>query len=182
MIADSASTASTNGYDSSLLNSLKALDAWQQFMKNPTGAWLGFINAIETFVGALVASWVSNKCGRRGGIWLGVVLVAIGTALQTAAPNDSAFIVARLIVGISSGFLNDAAPLLLNEIAYPTHRAVANASFMCGYYLGAVIATWVTFGTRDMESSWPWRKLQMHCLLKHLIQTGHQRVLTSCPH
>lgn len=129
-------------------------------MKNPTGAWLEFINAIYwigSFVGALVAAWVSNKYGRRGGIWLGVVLVAIGTALQTATPNDSAFIVARLIVGISSGFLNNAAPLLLNEIAYPTHRVVANASFMCGYYLGAVIAAWVIFGTRIMGSSWAWR-------------------------
>ncbi|KAJ5732272.1 sugar transporter (hexose transporter) [Penicillium malachiteum] len=66
--------------------------------------------------------------------------VSVGTALQAAAPNDSAFIVARLIVGASSGFLNNAAPLLLNEISYPTHRPVANALFMCGYYLGALIA------------------------------------------
>lgn len=129
-------------------------------MKHPTGAWLGFINAIYwigTFFGALVAAWTSNRFGRKMGIFSGIFLLCIGTALQAASPNDSAFIVARLIVGASSGFLNNAAPLLLNEISYPTHRPVANALFMCGYYLGAVIAAWVTFGTRVMDSSWAWR-------------------------
>lgn len=129
-------------------------------MNYPTGAWLGFINAIYwvgTFIGSLVAAWVSNKFGRRGGIWLGIGLLSVGTAVQAAAPTDSAFIVARLIVGMSSGFLNNAPPLLLNELAYPTHRPVANALFMCGYYLGALIAAWVTFGTRVLDSSWAWR-------------------------
>ncbi|KAJ5618334.1 sugar transporter (hexose transporter) [Penicillium herquei] len=129
-------------------------------MKQPTGAWLGFINAIYwigTFFGALIAAWTSNRFGRKVGIFVGLFLVSVGTALQAAAPNDSAFIVARLIVGASSGFLNNAAPLLLNEISYPTHRPVANALFMCGYYLGALIAAWVTFGTRVMDSSWSWR-------------------------
>lgn len=129
-------------------------------MNNPTGAWLGFINAIYwigTCVGALVAAWASNRFGRKAGIYIGIFFLSVGTALQAAAPNDTAFIVARLIVGTSSGFLNNAAPLLLNEIAYPTHRPVANAFFMCGYYLGAVVAAWVTFGTRVLDSSWSWR-------------------------
>lgn len=129
-------------------------------MKYPTGAWLGFINAIYwigTFVGALITAWISNKYGRRVGIWLGIFLISVGTALQTAAPNDSSFVVARLIVGISSGFFSNAVPLLLNEVAYPAHRPVANALYMCGYYLGATIAAWVTFGTKSMESSWSWR-------------------------
>ncbi|KAJ5151416.1 sugar transporter (hexose transporter) [Penicillium canariense] len=152
--------SSANGYDGSLLNGLQSLDTWQVFMEHPTGAWLGFINAIYwigTFFGALVAAWTSNKFGRKVGIYFGISLLVVGSALQAAAPHDSAFIVARLIVGMSSGFLNNAAPLLLNEISYPTHRPVANALFMCGYYLGALIAAWVTFGTRVMDSSWSWR-------------------------
>lgn len=129
-------------------------------MKYPTGAWLGFVNAIYwigTFVGALITAWISNKYGRRVGIWLGIFLISVGTALQTAALNDSSFVVVRLIVGISSGFFSNAVPLLLNEVAYPAHRPVANALYMCGYYLGATIAAWVTFGTQVMDSSWPWR-------------------------
>ncbi|KAL2818725.1 general substrate transporter [Aspergillus cavernicola] len=161
--------SSANGYDGSLLHGLQALDSWEEFMHHPTGAWLGFINGaywIGTFFASLVAAWVSNKYGRKFGIWVGIVLLAVGTALQSAAPHDSVFIVARLIVGISSGFLNNAAPLLLNEIAYPTHRPVGNALFMCGYYLGAILSAWVTFGTRHMTSSWSWRLpsiMQMIC-------------------
>jgi hypothetical protein len=38
--------ASANGYDGSLMNGLQALPRWNEFMKQPAGAWLGFINAI----------------------------------------------------------------------------------------------------------------------------------------
>ncbi|KAJ5098884.1 sugar transporter (hexose transporter) [Penicillium argentinense] len=66
-----------------------------------------------------------------------------------AAPRDSAFIVGRLVVGASSGLLKNSAPLLLNEITYP----VANSPFICGYYFGALIAAWVTFGTHVLDPS-----------------------------
>ncbi|KAL2830425.1 general substrate transporter [Aspergillus pseudoustus] len=92
-----------------------------------------------------VAGRTSNRFGRKAGIFFGIFLLSVSTALQTAAPSDTAFIIARLIVGASSGFLNNAAP------------PVANALFMCGYYLGALIAAWITFGTHVLDSSWAWR-------------------------
>ncbi|KAL3477029.1 general substrate transporter [Aspergillus californicus] len=49
------------------------------------------------------------------------------------------------------------APLLIGKLAHPDHRGVAGGLFMCGNYVGAVIAAWVTFGLKDMNSSWCWR-------------------------
>ncbi|TVY67879.1 Lactose permease [Fusarium oxysporum f. sp. cubense] len=152
--------SSANGYDGSLMNGLQALPKWNQFMNMPQGAWLGFINAIYWFMNGFsffLAAWTSNKYGRKPGLYIGYVFLVSGTVLQTAAHNPAAFIAARGLLGAAAGWYTSGAPLLINEIAYPTHRAIASACFQCGFYLGSIISAWVTFGTRNYGSSWDWR-------------------------
>ncbi|KAF4958816.1 hypothetical protein FGADI_2160 [Fusarium gaditjirri] len=152
--------SSANGYDGSLMNGLQALPKWNAFMDIPRGAWLGFINAIYWTMNGItffVAAWTSNKYGRKSGIYAGYLFLIAGTALQTAAPNPAAFIVARGLLGSASGWYTSCAPLLINEIAFPTHRAVAASCFQCGFYIGSLVSAWVTFGTRNYASSWDWR-------------------------
>ncbi|KAL4915444.1 general substrate transporter [Aspergillus aurantiobrunneus] len=163
--------SSSNGFDGSLVNGLQSLDSWMGFMEQPSSTWLGFINTIYS-VGALVstalAAWCSNRFGRKPCVWIGIVLVLVGSILGAAAPNDTTFIVSRVLVGMSSGWVSNAPPLLLNEIAYPAHRSISSCLFMIGYYFGAVISSWVTFATRTYDSSWSWRLptlLQMLCPL-----------------
>jgi MFS family permease len=154
------STASSNGYDGSLMNGLQALDTWQEFMQHPTGSWLGLINAVYwlgTGVSSFLAAAVSNKYGRKKGVYLGYIFLVLGTSLQTGANGDAAFILARFFLGCTSGWFGISVPLLINEIAYPTHRAIVNALFNCGWYVGGSLAAWITFATRDFTSSWGWR-------------------------
>ncbi|KAF5985074.1 hexose transporter [Fusarium coicis] len=152
--------SSANGYDGSLMGGLLALPRWNAFMDHPHGAWLGFINAIYwslNGVSFFIAAWASNKYGRKSGIYIGYVFLATGVALQTAAHNPAAFIAARGLLGCASGWYTASAPLLISEIAFPTHRPVAASCFQCGFYLGSVIAAWVTFATRNYVNSWDWR-------------------------
>ncbi|KXJ87182.1 general substrate transporter [Microdochium bolleyi] len=152
--------SSANGYDGSLMNGLQALPSWNEFMGMPQGAWLGFINAAywaSNGVSFFVAAWSSNKYGRKSGIYIGYVFLISGTVLQTAANNEGAFIAARALLGAASGWYTSGAPLLINEIAFPTHRAIAASCFQCGFYMGSLIAAWVTFATRDYGTSWDWR-------------------------
>lgn len=139
------------------------------FMNQPSGTWLGFINAIYS-VGALVsnvlAAWCSNRFGRKPCVWVGIILAIAGSILGVAAPNDTVYIGSRVIIGMSAGWVSNAPPLLLNEIAYPAHRSISSCLFMIGYYFGSVISYWVTFATHTYESSWSWRLptlLQMLC-------------------
>jgi MFS family permease len=152
--------SSCNGYDGSIMNGLQSLPSWQVFMDSPTGAWLGFINAIYwlgMMIGSPVASLVSNKYGRKINVWIGYAFLVIGVTLQTAAPNDKAFLIARLFLGGCSAFFSNSVPILINEIAYPTHRGIVSAVFNTGWYVGSIIAACVTFGTRNYSSSWGWR-------------------------
>ncbi|KFY89170.1 hypothetical protein V500_05902 [Pseudogymnoascus sp. VKM F-4518 (FW-2643)] len=152
--------SSSNGYDGSLMNGLQTLDTWQTFMQHPKSEWLGFINAIYwvgTGVSYPIAAWVANRWGRKVGVYIGYLFLVLGAVLQAAAMNSTSFVFARLFVGCSSAWFGNAVPLLLNEIAYPTHRGIANALFNCGWYIGGTLAAWVTYATRDYGNDWAWR-------------------------
>ncbi|KAJ5908959.1 hypothetical protein N7495_001641 [Penicillium taxi] len=151
--------SSSNGYDGSLMNGLQALDQWKAFMNNPTGSWLGLINAVYWLgcgVGFPVTSWIANKYGRKLGVYIGYLFLALGCALQTAAGNATAFILARMFLGLAAALFSNTA-LLVNEIAHPAHRGLLNCLFMSGWYIGGTVAAWVVFATRDYSSSWAWR-------------------------
>nr|AMB48854.1 sugar transporter [Fusarium camptoceras] len=164
--------SSAVGYDGSLMNGLQALPNWNEFMGMPQGAWLGFINAIYWFcngVAFFVAAWTSNKYGRKSGIYAGHVFLIAGTVLQTAAHNQASFIAARALLGTAAGWYVSGAPMLINEIAFPTHRAIAASCFQCGFYLGSLVSAWVTFGTRNYGTSWDWRLPSLLQILLPLI-------------
>ncbi|PYH29227.1 sugar transporter [Aspergillus neoniger CBS 115656] len=152
--------SSANGFDGSLMNGLEALDQWKTFMNNPTGAKLGRLNAIYWLgcgIGYPSASWIANRYGRKPGVYLGYLFLTLGCALQTAAPNATAFMLARLFLGGASALFGNAVPLLINEVAYPTHRSIFNSLFMSGWYVGGTVAAWVVFASRTYSSSWAWR-------------------------
>ena len=51
--------SAANGYDGSMMTGLQSLEQWQTFMGHPTGAWLGFIIAIQSLSTFLIV------CGRQ---------------------------------------------------------------------------------------------------------------------
>ena len=118
-------------------------------MNTPTGVWLGFINAIYwagTGITYLTMPWISNRYGRKLGIYMGYGFLALGVGL-CGTNNETGFILSRFFVGCASACFAATVPLLINEIAYPTHRGIANALFMCGWYVGGTIAAFIVSNT-----------------------------------
>ncbi|KAF0332643.1 sugar transporter [Colletotrichum asianum] len=152
--------SSANGYDGGIMGGLLALNTWNTFMDFPTGAYLGWIGAIYWLgngVAFPVAAWVSNRWGRKPGIYLGYLFLILGVGMQTAAQNEKTFTISRLFIGIAASWLGNAAPLLINEIAHPKQRSIANALFMVGWYFGGTLVGWIVFACRDIPSEWSWR-------------------------
>jgi len=142
------------------MNGLQALPQWHVFMNHPAGAWLGFINAIYWLgngVSFPIAALVANKYGRKLGVYIGYCFLVLGVVLQTTAKNEIIFVLARLFLGMASAWFGNSVPLLINEIAFPTHRGIVSALFNCGWYVGSIVAGWVTFATRNYVDSWGWR-------------------------
>jgi len=150
----------TNGYDGSMMNGLQSLKLWEDYFDHPTGSLLGLFNAIQSIGGFLslpIAGGIADKYGRRFGIFSGCIIMLIATAIQTAAQNIGMFIGARCLIGFGLGIAATSAPLLITELAFPTHRAPLTSLYNTTWYLGSIVAAWATFGTFSIPNNWSWR-------------------------
>ncbi|KAJ5193320.1 hypothetical protein N7449_009462 [Penicillium cf. viridicatum] len=151
--------SSTFGYDISLMNSLQSLPQWQTFMDNPEGIKLGIINALQNIGSILflpIQAWSANRFGRKPTILVGYIFIILGAGLQAGAQNPNTFIYSRLPLGIAGAWFQ-CAVILVTEIAYPSHRSLVTAIYMCQYYAGSLLSAWICFGMRNVQSSWAWR-------------------------
>lgn len=155
-------SSTTNGYDGSMLNGLQSMGQWQNYFGHPTGTRLGSLANGTTFGSILafpIVPWLCDHTGRRFPIFLGSLILVIGAILQSAAQNYGMFFASRMIIGFGGLIAVEPSPLLVSELAYPTHRPVLTAYYNNLWYLGALFAAWITYGTYFMgqSTSWAWR-------------------------
>ncbi|KAF7560276.1 hypothetical protein G7046_g3867 [Stylonectria norvegica] len=153
-------SSSVSGYDGSLMNGVQSLHQWQDYFGNPAGQKLGLVNAAQS-IGSVVAlpfvGTLSDKFGRKPILLSGLILIIIASAIQASSINYAMFVVSRLIVGFGGMFVVQPSPMLIAELAYPTHRGKLTSAFWTFYYLGAILASWTTFGTQNYLSTVSWR-------------------------
>lgn len=141
--------SATTGYDGSMLNGLQILPIWQDYFNHPTGSLLGLFGSIYS-IGSLaslpLAPYIADHFGRRVSIWTGCSILFVGVAVQSAAQDFKMFVASRFFVGFGCTLSQVASPLLLTEIAHPQHRGKVTAVYNCLWNVGAIVATWLTFG------------------------------------
>lgn len=153
-------TQTATGFDASMLNGMQSLPQWVAFFGQPEGSRLGAMTFGPTggvLISILVSSQLCDRFGRRYPICGGSLIIILGSVIQAAAQNYGMFVAARFLVGFGLGIVSVAAPPLLSEVSYPTHRGKLVSFYLCSWPLGSLIAAWVTFGTFKMESEWAWR-------------------------
>ncbi|CAF3495262.1 unnamed protein product [Fusarium graminearum] len=152
--------AITLGFDASMMSGLQAVPSWDEYFGHPRGALLGIMSAILP-LGCVVAtpfiSLVGDRYGRRMGIFVGAVIMIIGAVIQGASVHFAMFLVSRFIIGFGLVFANAYAPMLIGELAHPKERQVITSLYQTSWYIGAILAAWVTFGTFSIPSEWSWR-------------------------
>lgn len=114
------------------MNALQISPAWQEYYNYPTNARLGAMNAMMP-VGKVVGSFFivpfSDKFGRKKALVTGFCLAVIGAAVQAGSVNFALLVFSRLVLGIGSAFMSQPSPILLAEMAYPTHRGKITALY-----------------------------------------------------
>lgn len=142
------------------MNRLQSLEQWQDYFNNPTGSLLGTIVAAQSIGSVVALPFLGNLCdwyGRKVILFAGLIIICIAAAIQCASVNLAMFIVARILIGIGGMFSSQPSPMLIAELAYPTHRGKYTSAYWTMYYLGAILSSWCTFGTQALSSSWSWR-------------------------
>jgi MFS family permease len=128
-----------------------------------SGAEEGAVVSVFTggaFFGAMFAGPAGDLFGRRLTILIGSIIFILGGGLQTGAQSLEYLYAGRVIAGIGVGFLVMIIPLYQAEIAHPSIRGSVTAlqQFMLG--IGALVASWTTFGTNQNfadNDSMQWR-------------------------
>lgn len=85
--------------------------------------------------------------GRRYGIFIGCIFVIIGTCIQAPAVSKGMFLGGRYVTGVGQGFINVSAPMFVAEMAHPYYRGPLSGLMQTNFFVGAIIASWVTYGT-----------------------------------
>lgn len=143
-----------NGFDGSMMNGLQSLSYWQEYFDYPKGAILGLFNAsmsLGSLIGLFVTPYLIDGYGRRAGVAVGCVVMLLAVGLQSGAQNFGMFVAARMILGFGDSIVLGSAPLLIAEIAHPQDRAVLVTLNGASYHSGAFIASWVTYGTLQIQ-------------------------------
>jgi len=142
------------------LNGLQILPVWQTYFNHPAGPLLGLfgsIYSIGSLAGLPFAPFIADRYGRKTSIWAGCAILFVGVAVQSAAQDFKMFVASRFFVGFGCTLAQLSSPLLLTEIAHPQHRGAVTAVYNCLWNLGAIVATWLTYGTFNIQNNWAWR-------------------------
>lgn len=166
-------TSATNGYDGSMVNGLLTLEQFKGYMNDPSGSIKGLFSGIM-FLGSLLAlpitPYIADGLGRRWGIFLGSVVMIFAVILQSASVNFRMFIAARFFLGFGVAIAHGAAPLLITELCHPQHRAIFTTIYNTTWYMGSIVAAWLTYGTNHIGNEWSWRVPSIVQALPSLLQ------------
>ncbi|RDW57754.1 hypothetical protein BP5796_12555 [Coleophoma crateriformis] len=161
------------GYDGSMMNGLQSLDEWKGYFNQPGAHTLALLNAIQN-VGQLItipfAAYSCDQFGRKPVLIGSAFILLIGVILQAAAQNVGMFIGARCILGVGLGFNITAAPLLIIELAFPTHKSQMVSLYNSLWGSGALVAAWTTYGSFRILNTWAWRLPSILQALSSIIQ------------
>jgi sugar porter (SP) family MFS transporter len=156
-----------------MLNNLRILDYWKNYFGNPQESTLGLLTALYS-IGSIaslpVTPFIADTFGRKSAIIIGCVIMIVGASIQAAAKNLGYFMGGRFLMGFGNSLAQLSSPLLLTEICHPQHRARVTAVYNCLWNVGAIICTWLTFGTKRIDNDWCWRIPALTQALPSVIQ------------
>lgn len=121
----------------SMMNGLQTLPQWREYFGNPEGALLGAMNSVYPagkVVALFLVTWLADRFGRKPTIAVGALACVAFAIMQGMSRDIETFIAARAILGFFTSFLAQPSPIIITELAYPTHRgkltALYNTSFV----------------------------------------------------
>ncbi|RDW58359.1 hypothetical protein BP5796_12289 [Coleophoma crateriformis] len=112
---------------------------------------------LGAFIGALNQGWVADKISRKYSILVAVAIFTLGSSLQTGAIDYGMLVAARFIGGIGIGMLSMVVPLYISEISPPEIRGTLLVFEQFSIVFGIIVSFWITYGTRQIVSSWSWQ-------------------------
>jgi sugar porter (SP) family MFS transporter len=152
--------SATTGYDGMFFNSVQIFPSWKESFNNPSGSTLGLLGALYQ-IGSLASiplvPVIADNFGRKWPIIIGGLLMIAGAFIQGFARDMSSFMGGRVLLGFGNSLAQISSPMLLTEICHPQHRGRLTAVYNCLWNAGAIVVSWLSFGTNYLNNEWSWR-------------------------
>ncbi|KAL2127146.1 hypothetical protein VTI74DRAFT_11254 [Chaetomium olivicolor] len=153
--------ACANGYDGSLMTSIIAMPGFRTTFNTetvgPTVSAIYSLYPVGSMIGAPFAAVLSDRFGRRKGMFVGAIVINIGMIIISTSHHLAQFIVGRFVLGFGIAIMTVAAPAYAIEIAPPHWRGRFAGFYNCGWFGGAIPAAIITFGTNYMGNEYSFR-------------------------
>ncbi|XP_073966831.1 solute carrier family 2, facilitated glucose transporter member 1-like [Choristoneura fumiferana] len=197
VVSSACWSAFQHGYSTGVLNApQEVMSKWLQFealsgtnltleaTKEPkvTTIWSVTVAmyCVGGMIGGMLTGVIADRFGRKGGLLLNNVLVAVAAVFQGCAKVASSaelLILGRLVIGINSGLNAGLAPMYLAEISPVSLRGSIGTVYQLvitiSILLSQVLGLESVLGTPD---GWPW--LLAVCAIPAIIQCA---TLPLCP-
>ncbi|KAL1408989.1 Plasma membrane low glucose sensor [Vanrija albida] len=145
------------GYDTGYISGIKVMAPFiETFGAQEHGEWVlptatsslvTSILSVGTLFGALFASTIADRFGRRWGIIIYIVLFCIGVALQTACKNVGGFSAGRVFAGLGVGGTSVIVPVYQAECAPKHIRGLIISAYQFFITFGLLLAAIVVYAT-----------------------------------
>ncbi|KAF2021687.1 general substrate transporter [Aaosphaeria arxii CBS 175.79] len=149
------------GYNIGIMATIYVHPGFIEALHKPSKATTGFITSIY-----YVGTWISyiylghvlaDRYGRRVAAANGVLITAVGAALQASADGAKAMILGRITCGVGLAIVSSSVPLyqrlfLKTNVAPAKHRGRYVVINHIGLVAGLAVAFWTGFGISHWES------------------------------
>ncbi|TFK43784.1 general substrate transporter [Crucibulum laeve] len=157
----------SNGFDGSVMSAVNGMHQYLNYFNIPgqdAGGGVGTVTAIifgiysiGSIVGVTIAGPVADRFGRRGGMFLGSLIIIIGAVVITAAKNVHYLLGGRFVLGFGVAITTTAAPSYVVEMSPPQWRGRLTGLYNTFYYSGSILCTGITVATGRIEGTVSWR-------------------------
>ena len=119
------------------------------------GERIGLISGMYTIGGVVALPFVgpaTDTWGRRWGMFIGCLIVVIGTVVSATSHDIGQFMGGRFLLGFGVSLAQSAGPAYVVEISPPQYRGVITGLYNCQYYIGSITAAGATRGCLKYDS------------------------------
>lgn len=116
-----------------------------------------YLSSSGSMVGAPFAAIISDKLGRRKGMFIGGSVIILGSIIAASGTTIAQLVVGRFVLGFGIAIMTVAAPAYAMEIAPAQWRGRCTGFYNCGWFGGSIPAACIIYGCQNINSDWSWR-------------------------
>ncbi|OJJ50375.1 hypothetical protein ASPZODRAFT_13459 [Penicilliopsis zonata CBS 506.65] len=147
------------GYDQGVMGGIIDSSSFVKQFNHPSALQQGLITGlydIGCLFGSIGTFIFGEKLGRRRSIYIGCVIVIVGTILQATSRTIPNLMVGRIVTGCGVGIMTSIVPTWQSEVSGAENRGSYLTIQSGNINTGFVLSNWLTLGASYASSQFQW--------------------------